>query len=369
MRSRMICVLTGAFAVLLQPHVQLLGQQWSSRGPVPRSEHTAVFDPTTKKMIVFGGIPDAYLTQSNLNDVFWLQNASAVGRSAIWQAVNPTGTRPAARGGHTAVYDPANSRMIVFGGGLGRSSPCSNDVWVLQNANGATGTPGWLKLSPSGGLPPIRNLSASVYDSSSNRMIVFAGNDCFAGSYNDVWVLSNANGLGGIPSWTQLAPTGTPPAARAATSAVYDPSSNVMTVYAGTATGSVLLGDLWTLSNANGLGGTPMWTQVSTAILPPPRSAHTAVYDSASNRMTVFGGGGSTGLLSDVWVLTDANDVSGSPAWIQLFPAGSPPPAPRAYHSAVYDPAANVMTIFAGLVDSLEIPISDMFVLQHANGL
>jgi hypothetical protein len=197
-------------------------------------------------------------------------------------------------------------------------------------------------------------------------MVVFGGNDCFVNSYNDVWVLNNANGLG-TPSWTQLAPTGTPPAARGGTSAVYDPVNNVMIVFAGEATGSVLQSDLWILTNANGLGGTPAWTQIATAGSPPPRSAHTAVYDIGSNRMTVFGGGGTSGLLSDVWLLANANGTGGTPAWTQLFPAGLPP-APRACHSAVYDPAANVMAVFAGFVDSLEIPISDTFVLQHANG-
>jgi len=69
MRSRMTGALTAAFAVLFQPQLHLLGQQWTSRGPAPRALHTAVFDPATKKMIVFGGLPDPYLTQSNLASI------------------------------------------------------------------------------------------------------------------------------------------------------------------------------------------------------------------------------------------------------------------------------------------------------------
>ena len=365
-RSLTVVVFVTAF---LSQSLKLAAQQWTSRGPVPRSEHTAVFDPGTKKMIVFGGLPDAYLTQANLNDVFWLQNASAINRSAVWQPVNPTGTPPAGRQGHTAVYDSANSRMIVFGGALGRSSPCANDVWVMSNANGSGGTPAWSRLSPSGPLPEPKYLPSSVYDPGSNRMIVFGGNDCFSTSYNDVWVLSNANGLGGTPSWTQLAPSGTPPAARAASTAVYDPVSNIMIIFAGATTGSFLNADLWTLSNANGLGGTPAWTQLTPAVSPPARSSHSAVYGAANNRMTVFGGGGSAGLLADVWVLANANGMGGIPAWTQLTPPAFPAPGPRSAHTAVYDPAANVMTVFGGFADSLEIPISDTFVLSRANGL
>src|ERR1039457_3882780 len=62
----------------------------------------------------------------------------------------------------------------------------------------------------------------AVYDPNSNRMIIFSGNDCFSTSYNDVWVLSNANGLTGTPAWTQLTPTGASPSARYGASAVYD---------------------------------------------------------------------------------------------------------------------------------------------------
>ena len=359
-------ILTG-LVVLLQLQAAR-AQQWISRGPAPRSAHTAVFDPATKKMIVFGGIPDAYLTSTNFNDVFWLQNASGVGRAEGWQPVNAAGVRPAARGGHTAVYDAANGRMIVFGGGLGRTSPCVNDVWVLSNANGVAGTPLWQKLSPSGTPPAPRNLANAVYDPNTNRMTVFGGNDCFSSSYNDVWVLSNANGLGGTPAWSQLLPSGTAPSTRAASTSTYDPASNIMTTFGGAATGSILQNDTWLLSNANGLGGTPVWTQLSTSTPPAPRSAQSAVYDPTSDRMVMYGGSTSAGLMSDVWVLSNANGIGGPSIWTQLSPGGFPPPAPRCFHSAVYDPAANVMTIFGGFGDSLQIPINDSFVLTHANG-
>jgi hypothetical protein len=138
------------FAALLTAPSPRLWAQWTPKGPVPRLEHTAVLDPATKRMIVFGGLPDASVTSSDLNDVFWLQNASAVNRFQSWVPVNPTGVKPAPRLAHTAVYDSTNSRMIVFGGGLGRSSPCVNDVWVLSDANGVAGTPSWARTNTTG---------------------------------------------------------------------------------------------------------------------------------------------------------------------------------------------------------------------------
>ena len=318
-------------------------------------------------MIFFGGSPDA---PSNLNDVFWLENASSVNRYLSWQPVNPTGVRPAPRLQQSAVYDSANSRMIVFGGGLGRTSPCVNDVWVLSNANGAAGSPAWIRSNPTGAQPIPRERHTAVYDpnsNNSNRMIIFSGNDCFSTSYNDVWVLSNANGLTGTPAWTQLTPTGASPSARYGASAVYDPTSNIMIVYGGEASGT-FPGDLWILSHANGIGGTPAWTQLTPSGPPPGRAYHSAVYDTASNRMTVFAGE-SNGFFSDAWVLSSANGIGETPAWKQLSPSGSVPPTPRGGHTAVYDPTSNVMTIFGGIIDSQAIPVSDVFALQHANGL
>lgn len=42
---------------------------------------------------------------------------------------------PTTRLGHTAVYDTTNNRMILFGG-FDNSGDYLNDVWVLRNANG-----------------------------------------------------------------------------------------------------------------------------------------------------------------------------------------------------------------------------------------
>jgi len=65
-------------------------------------------------------------------------------------------------------------------------------------------------------------------------MIVFGGAGGFANpTYNDVWVLNNANGVTGSPSWTQLSPTETAPAARFAHTAVYDEAHDIMIVFAG----------------------------------------------------------------------------------------------------------------------------------------
>jgi hypothetical protein len=96
-------------------------------------------------------------------------------------------------------------------------------------------TPTWIPLTPTGGPPAARNAHSAVIDEANDRMIVFGGSffNCPGGCLNDVWVLTNADGLGGTPAWTQLAPTGPPPSVRTGHSAVYSPGTNRMIIFGG----------------------------------------------------------------------------------------------------------------------------------------
>lgn len=323
--------------------------QWTELSPTgvppsPRSQSAAVFDPVTQQMIVFGGgyPPD-------LNDT-WSLNLSG---SPLWTELAPVGTPPAPRELAAGVYDAANSRMMIFGGGEGSTSPCQNDVWVLSNANGVNGVPSWSQLSPTGP-PPSPRYASAVYDPNSNTMIIFGGSDCFSTYYNDVWTLSNANGLGGTPAWTELSPAGSAPAPRDFASAVYDPNSNTMAFFGGNE-GATNFNDVWTLSNANGQGGTPTWTQLNpSGTAPSARLYQSAVYDPNSNMMTIFGGSDDTGPTNDVWQLSNANGKGGTPVWTEILPSGTLI-SPRAAQSAVLDSTSGSMVVFGGSSQTSEL--------------
>jgi hypothetical protein len=77
---------------------------------------------------------------------------------------------------------------------------------------------------------------------------------------------------------------------------------------------SSFLGDAWILFHANGLGGTSVWAHVvsSSANFPEPREGHTAVYNPSTNRMTIFGGQITSAPnlgTNDVFVLRHANGI------------------------------------------------------------
>src|SRR5215469_8223199 len=336
--------------------------------------HTAVYDQSTNTMIVFAGL-SAAIAFDDTNAV--LLNTPATG-SGLWSILIANGTAgsPPARNSHSAVYDSVNNRMIIFGGTVFSSGASLNDVWVLSNANGQGGTPTWTQLSPSGTPPAARSQHTAVYDPVNNVMTVFGGGDSNGLTLTDAWVLTNANGLGGTPVWTKLSPTGALPTGVIAHTAVYDAVNNIMTVFSG-ANSKITSGTngVYTLSHANGLGGTPVWTRIvanGAVGSPPKRFASVAVYDPANNRMIIFGGGlipdpqTGPGGLNDVWVLSNANGLGGTPAWTRLKPTAGPPGS-RYFHTAVYDSVNNLMAIFGGNNDESVYFIA--WILSDANGL
>ncbi len=332
--------------------------------PPPRAAASLVYDGSTNQAILFGGgYPET-------GDLWRLSNANGTGGTPVWTQLflSPS---PAAREVQGAVYSASTSTMIVFGGGLGSTSPCVNDTWILTNATGVSGSPAWNQLHPTGPVPSVRGSFVAVYDDANNRMMIFGGDDCFPSNlYNEVWVLTNANGQGGTPAWVQLSPSGTLPPPTSQANGVYDPTSNTLMVFGGTQNNDndIPTNNVWVLSHANGMGGSPAWTQLSpSGPLPAGRYAGGAVYDAATNQMTIFGGSnGITGPLNDTWVLSNANGLGGTPAWTQLNPVGNPAPAKYLLSSA-YDPSTGTMMVFGG-GDSNGNPTNDVWLLSNANG-
>ena len=260
----------------------------------------------------------------------------------------------------------------------------------------------WEEILPDMGTAPVRIWAGSAYDPVSNRLIVFGGaapvpGIClgFCPATSDVFVLTNANGLGGLRDWIQLAPTGGPPPERFSPVVGYDSVSNRLIVSGGLGpvdpnTNTAFRTDTWVLTNANGLGGSPEWIEPGEpgSDLAPPRVWSGSAYDPATNRLIVFGGKDGTdetnGLCigftcsvtpatSDVFVLSNANGLGAEPTvWTQLAPTGGPPPE-RFSPVVGYDSVSNRLIVSGGLgpVDPNTNTAfrTDTWVLTNANGL
>ena len=146
--------------------------------PGARSYHSAIYDKERDRMVVFGGVDWSNV----LNDVWALSLAD----KPAWTPLAPTGTPPSPRDGHSAIYDPARDRMVVFGG---YNRP--NDTWALTLA----GTPAWAELTPAETPPSARYGHTAIYDPIRDRMVVFGGYDA-SGCRNDVCALAWSSSAG-----------------------------------------------------------------------------------------------------------------------------------------------------------------------------
>ena len=354
--------------------------------PLLRGGSTSVYTgPTSNTLILFAGFSaDNAAGNTRLNDVWVLTNANGLAGTSTWSQLKPDGPLPQARDRHSAVYDAANNRMIIYGGCSQEGCrPITDDVWVLSNANGLGGTPTWTQLFPTSPHPPARAGHQAVYDPKTNSMIVWAGQDggqapCFPDTYSDVWVLSNANGRGGTPNWTQISPSGVPPAGQYFSTAVYDSSNNIMVVFGGLGmvdTTCQPTNAVWALSHANGTGGTPVWSNIvpqDATGSPANRLHHAAVYQPITNTMIIFGGSDVNRMfLGDSWVLPHANGLGGAPVWKQLTNLTGPAPSAR-WNSGGIDTMHNLMIMFGGVGDGVDsgahVPLWSTWVLSDPDG-
>ena len=266
---------------------------------------------------------------------------------SLWTQLSPTGTAPGGRWRHGGAYDVRNDRLIVYGG-TGASGTLG-DAWVLANASGRGGTPAWTALTATGTAPPARAGAVVAYDSIRNRLIVFGGADTAGYILGDLWLLSNANGIGGSAAWTRMPVTPTPELI-ARRAAAYDARADRITLWGGLACGATSCTLYNTLASLRNLSGTISYF-ADGASGPGGRSDPTGAYDALNGRLLLIGGNASTakpqswsGVTSESWALLNANG-SGAASW-RALPAI---PGGRAYHDAVYDTQDGRVVVYAGV--------------------
>lgn len=358
-----------------------------------------VYDQPRRRMVLFGGCPARYGMGAHA-DVWEL----SLGDTLAWRELHPGGESVSGLHSFAAAFDAARGRLLVFSG---RDSLWSNaprpECWALQLAD----PPSWSRVDTPSRQPTPRYFSRAAYDDVRDRMVLFGGTS------DDLWRLDFA----GEPKWTEVDPAsgGAPyglfgasatydaasrrtyllggrsgyyvhgsyypfdsgelfgatlgdfsrwqvvvrndaPLGRHGHSVILDPLASRLLLWGGNAS---MEGDssLWELA----LDGTSPWSRLqATGPSPAPRYFHTAVYDSRRHRMIVFGGMGLFGSLGDLWALS----LAGAPAWTRIEAEGAPPLA-RSGHVAVYDSLGDRMLLFGGEIgtavvdDTWELSFSD----------
>jgi hypothetical protein len=244
------------------------GGGWSklaAEHPIGRAGHSAIYDPLRDRLIVYGGYRGA---TPRLGDVWQFRFSFQ-----LWEQLSPAGAPPPPRSTHSAIYDPAGDRMIVYGGDNGTAG--MSDVWALT----LSGVPTWSQIPATG--PGTRYEHLAVHDPVRDRMLVFGG---IEPADFDVWALS----LTGPPAWTRFTPLGSPHPVRVSGAAVYDPILDRMVVFGG----REILPATSNVTRALSLSDTRTWSAtLPVGATPTVRYEHTAIYDPVRHRMVVFGGG------------------------------------------------------------------------------
>jgi RHS repeat-associated protein len=300
----------------------------SNRAPADRANGVAL-PPTLTWSAVDPNAGDVLTHDVHLGTSFATSGQS-------WARTCPANQGPGPRTAPVAGYDEAGDRLILFGG----TGTTDESLWILDNASASGGPSQWTSI-PSAGGPVELGHAASAYDAATNRLFVVGGcsGECPEGS-DQTWILTNANGLGGTPTWSLLPGAG--PGPRIDHAAAIDPATRQLIVFGGSNAGASL-GDVWLLN----LDGAPAWQELPTNGVGPARSGMSASYDPEKNVLIVFGGRAGTQALSDTWVLSNANGSGGNAQWSRLAPAGTAPPA-RWGHVAAYDPVTARLVVYGG---------------------
>ena len=275
--------------------------------PSQRNGHAMVFDPVTRKVIMFGGSTGGTET--------WTYDY----KTNTWTPVTPS-TSPSGRLLHTMVYDSVNQVVLLYGGQSGET-----DTWAYDPVFNT-----WTDLAPATN-PGARFGPYYSFDQASGKFILFGG-FVATGNLVDTWAYDYA-----ANTWTDLNSVNEPsPPRTLGKGMVYDPIIQKSVLFGGIA--SVLLDETWVFDYASN-----SWSQLTPASDPGIRTSHGMAYDSGAQVIILFGGDDGS-FKDDTWQYTPHEFVFVN--WGLLSPTGSP--EARRGTPLVYDSANRKTILFSG---------------------
>ena len=281
-----------------------------SVSPPHRRHHALTYDPTGKRVLLFGG---QHLVTNNdapmLSDLWswngrqWTQLAANSGvsliahqlfasSSGIFVLANRLGltarwdgqlwvslfTDSATRREMAAgAFDDERNRFVLFGGHVdGRAFP--RDTWEFDGHR-------WIRMATDG--PPAMFGGAMAFDRDRHVMVLFGGLDSTGHKLGDTW---EWNGV----RWSRAAGDG--PSPRFGHGMAYDKLRHEAFIFGGVDSTNQKLNDSWRWNGHR-------WQRVEVAVAPAPRSEGHLAYDDSRGVIVMFGGEGAQTIptLNDTW--------------------------------------------------------------------
>lgn len=300
----------------------------SSDSPSARFLSSAVYDPYSKRIILFGGSQSETIA---LNDTWAYDSASNV-----WTKLEPQGSPPTSYG-HTLARDPESGKLVMFAGygsGIGQT-------WAYDpRANS------WTDMKPAGPTTPGRYGYAMAYDPGSGKMLMLGGMDRQRNALRGLWAYDPSANL-----WAEVEQPYGEFGGEFLASMLYDPGSKSIMLFSGERGPETSL-RVYQYDSAAG-----HWTHSPPPVpSPSSRNGHSVVDDTGLGTVVMFGGLGLYGALNDTWCYD-----TGAREWLDLQPKTAP--SARVSPVMVYDPTTSEIVLFGGGGEgSVLTPLGDTWV-------
>jgi N-acetylneuraminic acid mutarotase len=300
--------------------------------PSPRGYVSIAYDQQSRQVVLFGGQTGPWPLRTSVNGETWAYDVEC----NTWEQLFPK-KKPNDKAAPALAYDEKSDRVIMFGGGnTGLFGFMGSETWAY-NYNANT----WKKMA----YGPRNYLGTRlVYDSESDRMILFGGLDVMGWFFQDgIWAFDDDSN-----TWTETNPVVSPPG-RNFQAMTYDSKVDRVLTWGGMYLDeSPLPESMWAYDY-----NTDTWAEFP-AVEPFPQSRDYAamVYDVESDRTILFGGVSIADPEGEVG--TWAYDYN-THTWQEMKPAIEPPFVSR--HAMVYSVATDRVILFGGELDD-DVPFT-----------
>ena len=166
--------------------------QVAKKNPPPQRALAAMwYDPNLKKTVMYGGVGRLSSNDrvTFFSDQWTFDGTQWTQVNPVTKAPGTSTGTPGVRYGAQVTVDPTTNKVVLFGGllittdsaGVPQTEAYANDTWQFDGTN-------WTKLAPSVA-PPARENAGLTFDPIRNELVMFSG---FAATYKtDTWGFSN----------------------------------------------------------------------------------------------------------------------------------------------------------------------------------
>jgi N-acetylneuraminic acid mutarotase len=222
-----------------------------SNQPSRRSDASIAYDPENDVVVLYSG----YLQNNSHTQDTWIYSFT----EENWLRQNPENT-PLGQYGHYMVYAEETKQLLMYPGhwsiyshGVFVDHGWGGNIWEYDVVDEL-----WTEHE-STPRPPGRYWGYLVYDSTENRLILFAGGG--AVDYDDTWTYDIMTG-----TWEQATQT-IKPSKRGGQAMTYDPENNIVVIFGGHSETGQSFGDTWILDCE-----TLTWSQPETQSTEPDQT-------------------------------------------------------------------------------------------------